>query len=74
MARKALMVKTARRQRKMKNSLANGKKPAKWVRNYNRCKLCGRPRGYIRYFEICRICFREHAAKGEIMGVKKSSW
>ncbi|MBN2307288.1 type Z 30S ribosomal protein S14 [Candidatus Peregrinibacteria bacterium] len=74
MARKALMVKTARRQRKMKNSLANGKKPTKWVRTYNRCKLCGRSRGYIRFFEICRICFRELAAKGEIMGVKKSSW
>ena len=74
MARKALMVKTARRQRKMKNNLASGKTPQKWVRTYNRCKLCGRPRGYIRYFEICRICFRELAAKGEIMGIKKSSW
>jgi len=74
MARKALIVKTARRQRKMQNGLANGKKPAKWVRTYHRCKLCGRPRGYIRYFEICRICFRELASKGEIMGVKKSSW
>lgn len=74
MARKALIVKTARRQRKMKQNLANGRKPAKWVRTYNRCKLCGRPRGYIRYFEICRICFRELAARGEIMGIKKSSW
>ena len=74
MARKALMVKTARRQRKMKNALMSGKKPPKWVRTYNRCKLCGRSRGYIRYFEICRICFRELAAKGEIMGIKKSSW
>lgn len=74
MARKALMVKTARRQRKFKNALLNGKKPAKWVRTYHRCKICGRNRGYMRHFEICRICFRELAAKGEIMGVKKSSW
>jgi small subunit ribosomal protein S14 len=74
MARKALKVKTARRQKKLKQALVVGKKPAKWVRTYNRCKLCGRCRGYIRFFEICRICFRELAAKGEIMGVKKSSW
>ena len=58
----------------MKQALANGKKPNKWVRTYNRCKLCGRPRGYLRHFKICRICFRELAAKGEIMGIKKSSW
>ena len=74
MARKALITKTEKRQRKFKQALANGKKPAKWVRTYNRCKLCGRPRGYLRQFQICRICFRELAAKGEIMGVKKSSW
>lgn len=74
MARTALVVKTARRQKKMKNGLLNGKKPDKWVRTYNRCKLCGRPRGYMRYFEVCRICFRDLASKGEIMGVKKSSW
>jgi small subunit ribosomal protein S14 len=40
----------------------------------NRCKLCGRPRGYIRRFGICRICFREQALKGNIPGVAKSSW
>lgn len=74
MARTALIVKTAKRQKKMKNALLKGKKPAKWVRTYNRCKLCGRPRGYIRFFQMCRICFRELASKGEIMGVKKSSW
>lgn len=44
------------------------------VRERNRCKLCGRPRGYIRKFGICRICFRELAAKGQIPGVTKSSW
>jgi small subunit ribosomal protein S14 len=40
----------------------------------NRCRVCGRPRGYIRRFQLCRICFRELALKGEIPGVVKSSW
>jgi small subunit ribosomal protein S14 len=40
----------------------------------NRCKLCGRPRGYIRRFALCRICFRELALQGKIPGVVKSSW
>ena len=44
------------------------------ARSYNRCKLCGRPRGYLRKFEMCRICFRELALKGEVPGVVKASW
>ncbi len=44
------------------------------VRAYNRCKICGRPRGYMRKFGMCRICFRELAYKGQIPGVTKSSW
>ena len=44
------------------------------TRYYNRCKICGRPHSYIRKFGICRVCFRELAHKGEIPGVKKSSW
>ncbi|MCX7682620.1 MAG: type Z 30S ribosomal protein S14 [Anaerolineae bacterium] len=40
----------------------------------NRCKICGRPRGYMRRFQLCRICFRELALRGEIPGVRKSSW
>jgi small subunit ribosomal protein S14 len=40
----------------------------------NRCKVCGRPRGYIRRFGMCRICFREYALQGKIPGVVKSSW
>lgn len=43
------------------------------VRYRNRCKLCGRPRGYIRKFGVCRICFRELANKGEIPGVKRAN-
>ena len=44
------------------------------IRKYSRCKICGRPHGYLRKFGICRICFRELAYKGEIPGVKKASW
>ncbi|HHX51370.1 MAG TPA: type Z 30S ribosomal protein S14 [Clostridia bacterium] len=44
------------------------------VRAYNRCKICGRPRGYLRKFGMCRICFRELAYRGEIPGVTKASW
>lgn len=44
------------------------------VRVRNRCMRCGRPRGYIRRFGLCRICFRELALEGKIPGVVKSSW
>ena len=44
------------------------------VSEVNRCKRCGRPRGYIRRFQLCRICFRELALMGEIPGVRKASW
>jgi len=40
----------------------------------NRCVRCGRPRGFIRRFGLCRICFRELALQGKIPGVVKSSW
>jgi small subunit ribosomal protein S14 len=49
-------------------------KPKFAVRAYTRCSLCGRSKGYIRYFGICRICFRENAHKGLLPGVVKSSW
>ena len=44
------------------------------VRKYTRCQRCGRSRGYIRKFSLCRICFRELANQGMIPGVTKSSW
>jgi small subunit ribosomal protein S14 len=43
-------------------------------RKVNRCRVCGRRHGYIRDFGLCRLCFREMAHRGEIPGVKKSSW
>ncbi|MEW6674645.1 MAG: type Z 30S ribosomal protein S14 [Nitrospirota bacterium] len=44
------------------------------VRAHSRCKICGRPRGYLRKFGMCRICFRTLALQGQIPGVIKSSW
>ena len=57
-----------------KSMIAREKKRKYRVRVRNRCALCGRPRGYIRRFGLCRICFREQALKGNIPGVTKSSW
>lgn len=61
MAKKALVNKQQRKQRFS-------------TREYNRCRRCGRPRGYFRKFELCRICLRELAHEGELPGVTKSSW
>ncbi len=60
MAKKSLIIKESRR-----------KYP---IRVRNRCRVCGRPRGYMRRFQMCRICFREMALMGKIPGVVKSSW
>ena len=61
MAKKSMMIRAAR--------------PPKFgVRQYSRCPLCGRPRAYIRKFNLCRICFRNLALSGEIPGVIKASW
>ena len=55
--------------------IVKAQSPQKYkVREYNRCKVCGRPRAYMRKFGMCRICFREHSLKGLIPGVVKSSW
>ncbi len=61
MARKALIEKS--------------KRPPKYrVRHRNRCKICGRPRAYMRKFGVCRICFRVLAHNGQLPGVRKASW
>lgn len=61
MARKALIEKS-------------NKTPKFAVRATNRCKLCGRPRAYMRIFMMCRLCFRKYALEGLLPGVKKTSW
>ena len=58
-----------------KSLIAKAKKKAKYkVREYNRCPLCGRPRAYMRKFDMCRICFRKLAHEGQLPGVVKASW
>ncbi len=58
-----------------KCKIISAKKPKKFkVREYNRCSICGRPRAYMRKFKMCRICFKEHALRGLIPGVRKASW
>jgi small subunit ribosomal protein S14 len=57
------------------SKIVSSKRPPKYkVQQHNRCQVCGRPRAYIRRFGLCRICFRLLALKGEIPGVRKSSW
>ncbi|NOQ96271.1 MAG: type Z 30S ribosomal protein S14 [Desulfobacterales bacterium] len=58
-----------------KSLIAKAKRTPKFsARRYNRCPLCGRSRGFLRRFGICRICFRSLASRGDIPGVTKSSW
>ncbi len=74
MARKALKVKCARQWAEADRARAAGKKPAASAKLYHRCAICGRNHGYLGQFGICRICFRERANRGEIIGVRKASW
>ena len=58
-----------------KSMIIKANKPQKFkVREYTRCKRCGRPHAVLKKYGICRICFRELAYKGQIPGVKKASW
>ena len=61
MAKKSMIIKATRKQKYS-------------TREYNRCQLCGRPRGYLRKFKMCRLCFRKYASEGLLPGVTKSSW
>ncbi|MDA1061216.1 MAG: type Z 30S ribosomal protein S14 [bacterium] len=74
MARTAIVVKTERRQETARRQHAAGKKIKHPTKVYNRCKACGKIGGYMRKFQLCRICFRELAREGKVMGVTKSSW
>lgn len=74
MAKLSLKIKTQRRKEKAASQQAAGQPITHPTRVYNRCKKCGRVGGYMRRFDLCRICFRELARDGKIMGVRKSSW
>ncbi len=60
--------------KKIKERIAKGSTKVSKVKLRNRCEICGRPRGYIRKFKICRICLRKRALAGELPGVRKISW
>ena len=77
--REELVEKFAEKRKKLKAAgdyigLQKLPKNASPVRLHNRCKLTGRPKGYMRIFGVSRINFREMAVKGLIPGVKKASW
>ncbi len=74
MAKKSRIIKADRLKEQLFKSLKEGKKPVMSTRVHNRCGLCGRIHGYMRKFNMCRICFRENAQKGFIPGIKKSAW
>jgi small subunit ribosomal protein S14 len=73
MARESIKARQKKREQ-MVARYAEKRKHASPVRLRNRCKLTGRPRGYIRTFGICRNVFRQMANDGKIPGVTKSSW
>ena len=89
MARKSLIARERKRERmvaKYADLLKQLKEEGRWeeldklprnsnpIRKHNRCRLTGRPKGYMRKFGLCRVKFREMALNGKIPGVTKSSW
>jgi small subunit ribosomal protein S14 len=70
MASKAAKSKNLQQRIKLKN----GNSAFKAVKFRNRCAICGRSRGYIGRFKMCRICFRQRALNGELPGVRKMTW
>ncbi|MDQ0242968.1 small subunit ribosomal protein S14 [Bacillus fengqiuensis] len=89
MAKKSKVAKEKRRQEMVKKyaelrrelkargdyeALRNLPRDSSPTRLHNRCKITGRPRGYLKKFKMSRIAFRELAHKGQLPGVKKSSW
>ncbi len=75
MAKKSQIAKAKRLQTKKTLLETSGEKKENRVstRVVNRCKICGRPRAYIRHFGVCRLCFRELVVRGELAGVTKAS-
>ncbi len=74
MATTAKIAKDLKKAAEITKAKAAGKKAKFACRHRNRCWRCGRPRGYLRKFAVCRLCFRQLALNGEIPGVTKASW
>lgn len=74
MATTAKIAKEERKLAELAQARKDGVAPKFPTRLRHRCKNCGRPRGFLRKFFLCRICFRKFALAGEIPGVTKASW
>lgn len=74
MARKSKIAKSNKLKKKFLQAIVDGRKPTNATKVFNNCSICGRTRGYLWKFGICRICFREKANAWELPGVRKSSW
>ena len=74
MATTAKIAKEDKKRAQLTRAKENGKHVKFATRLRNRCRNCGRPRGYLRKFSLCRICFRKFALAGEVPGVTKASW
>ncbi len=74
MATTAKIAKEVNKAAELARARKDGTTPKFPTRLRNRCKNCGRPRGYLRKFSLCRICFRKFALAGEVPGVTKASW
>ncbi len=74
MATTAKIAKEVKKEAEMAQARKDGTTVKFPTRLRNRCKNCGRPRGFLRKFSLCRICFRKFALAGEIPGVTKASW
>ena len=74
MARTALKVKQIRQEKRRVFALESWKKMIQPTKHYNRCKITGRSKAYMREFGVDRVTFRKYARLGMIMGVKKASW
>lgn len=72
MAKTSLIVKQARLEKRRLTAVSAWVKMKNICKHYNRCKLCGRTRAFIRDFGICRVCFRFNARQGLILGLRKA--
>jgi len=74
MARQSKIAKANKLKKKFLQAIKDGRKPKEATKVFNLCGACGRTRGYLGAFGICRICFREKANAWELPWVRKSSW
>lgn len=74
MAKKSHVAKAKKLNERLERAIKDGRKMKFATKVFHVCSVCGRTRGYLWNFDICRICFREKANAGELPGVRKSSW